>query len=186
MAQVIAQRMTADVDSEVIVFLIGMRINQLLEDPQMAAGGAGDAAHAARACRPTRHPVSSAANRGAGIRRSWCSTGDRSTISSVLPRTRRAAHRPAWAAFNRAIGEQRRRRHLARDLPRPAGRHGIDLQQHAAVRPGPRDAAGAGAGASRVRARPDGAHGASGHREDAGESDVRSGCAAGWGVIARN
>ena len=28
MAQVIAQRMTADVDSEVIVFLIGMRINR--------------------------------------------------------------------------------------------------------------------------------------------------------------
>jgi hypothetical protein len=37
---------------------------------------------------------------------------------------------------------------------------------------------------ARVRARPDVADSASGHREDAGESDVRSGCLAGRGLTS--
>ena len=101
MAEVIAQRMTADVDSEVIVFLIGMRINSYwkihkwlpvaMAMPRMLRELQAD---------PASGFLSGEAWRGnpTVMVQYWRSFDDLERFAKDASR----AHRPAWQAFNRA------------------------------------------------------------------------------------
>jgi len=101
MGQVIAQRMTADVDREVIVFLIGMRINSYwkihkwlpvaLAMPRMLRELQAD---------PASGFLSGESWRGnpTVMVQYWRSFDDLERFAKDASRT----HRPAWAAFNRA------------------------------------------------------------------------------------
>ncbi len=101
MADVIPARMTHDYDGDLVVFLIGMRINKpwrpdlwlpvFLAMPAMLAELSKDKDSGLLGYRLTF---------GAGGP-FWCSTGTRTRSCISYASDRNAAHRPAWAAFNR-------------------------------------------------------------------------------------
>ena len=102
MAQVIAQRMTADVDCEVVVFLIGMRINRfwkvhkwlpvVLAMPRMLRELAAD---------PESGFLSAESWMGnPSIMLQYWKSFDHLERFAKDPARH---HRPAWAAFNRAV-----------------------------------------------------------------------------------
>lgn len=103
MTTVVAQRMTADVDGEIVVFLIGMRINRLWKVHRWLP--------VARAMPRMLRELY--ADRGSGFLSAeswlgnptimvqyWRSFDDLERFAKDAAR----GHRPAWAAFNRAVG----------------------------------------------------------------------------------
>ena len=145
MAQVIEKRVTAEIEGDFVVFLIGMRINkvwkmwkwlpvffamprmlrELQDRPESGFLGAGQYMGS------PRRPM---------LVQYWRSFEQ----LEAYARNRDAAHWPAWVAFNKTHRIQRRRRHLARDLPHPCRQLRVRLQQHAVHRPRRGDEAGSG------------------------------------------
>ena len=135
MPDIIRERMTAQVDGEFVVFLIGMRINRLWKVHKWLP--------VVMAMPRMLRELEADPDSGLLGFQSWF--GNPNVFVQYwrsfehlerYAKDAAHAHRPAWAMFNRTVGQQRRRRHLARDLSRASGRLRVRLQQHAAVRPG--------------------------------------------------
>ena len=106
----------------------------LVEGPAVAAHGARHAAHAARSSASIPSSACSAPSRGSAARRSWSATGSRSTHLFAYAKTAQRRAPAGVARVQQARRHQRRRRHLARDVPRAARRLRERLRQHAGVR----------------------------------------------------
>ena len=155
MTEIRGERLTAEVDAEFVVFLIGMRFNRLWKVWRW-----GPVALAmARMIRELE------ADPGAGFLgvEAWAGTHhDDGAVLALLRSTRGLRHQsgarapPGVGCLQPRDRLERRRRHLARDLPRAAGRLRVRLQQHAALRAREGDARRARDGPARVCA---GAHG---------------------------
>ena len=106
MSKVIDKRVTAAIEGDFVVFLIGMRINRLLE-------GAAVAARSSSRCRGCF--VSSRAAPSPGSSEPICYVGSPRRPMVVqywrsfehleaYARSKDAAHWPAWVAFNKRVG----------------------------------------------------------------------------------
>ena len=156
MAEVITGRQTATVDDDVVVFLIGMRINRLRRVRSWLP--------AFRAMPQMLRELAADPSLGLlGVHSFWAGR----TILAVqywrsfedLERFARSTdheHLPAWQRVQPAGPRQRRRRDLPRDVPRRAGNGRVALRQHAAVRDGRRRRRRAGRGSGPVGGPPDG------------------------------
>lgn len=105
MAQILAERVTAEIDGEVVVFIIGMRINKLWK--------VGKWLPVALAMQRMQRELNAGAGAGFLGAESWVG---RTTIMLQYWRSfdhlenyakdRSREHLPAWAAFNRAVGSR--------------------------------------------------------------------------------
>jgi Domain of unknown function (DUF4188) len=144
MAKVRAERCTAEIDGDFVVFLIGMRINRFWKPHKwlpVATAMPRMLAELARA--PDLgllHARFQVGFPNLMVVQYWRSFAHLHRYAT----DRDLAHLPAWKAFQSGRRQQRRRRHLARDLSRPRRRARERLQQHAAVRARGCRAAGAG------------------------------------------
>src|SRR3954453_21144762 len=132
---VFSGRYSAKIEGDFVVFLIGMRVNrplrirswwpvftampkmvkELEQDPSTGFLGAWQGLWST----------------GPSLVQYWRSFEELERYA----RDPRGSHLPCVAALQPARPRQRRRRHLARDLPRAGGRVRDDLRQHAARRP---------------------------------------------------
>jgi Domain of unknown function (DUF4188) len=145
MAEVRAERCTAEIDGDFVVFLIGMRINRFWKPHKWLPVAAAMPRMLAELARmPDLGLLHARTHFGFPyimVVQYWRSFAHLHRYAT----DRDLAHLPAWKAFNQAI-ESWRRRHLARDLLGARRRARERLQQHAPVRARLGRAAGAGAG----------------------------------------
>ena len=133
MTAVIDKRVTAEIEGDFVVFLIGMRINKLwkaskwlpvfLAMPKMV-----------RELERSPDPGSSAPSSTSAAPDDRWSSSTGAPSSTWRPTRATATQRPLarLGRLQQTRRIQRRRRHLARDLPRPRRRLRVRLQQHAA------------------------------------------------------
>jgi hypothetical protein len=155
MANIIAERMTAAIEDEVIVFLIGMRINRLWKVHKWWP--------IARAMpRMLRELAASPDSGFLGFSYvGWQSDPHASVLAFLRAfgalREGRGAVASAGVGVVQSRGrKQRRRRHLARNVSRKTRRFRMRLQQHAAVRFGEGDPMHSRDGTARISERADG------------------------------
>ena len=137
MAEVITGRQTATVDDDVVVFLIGMRINRL----RASADRGSPPSERCRGCcasSPSDPSLGLLGVRSVLVR----SSDPRRPVLALVraPRAVRSLARPrapaGLARVQPAGPRQRRRRDLPRDVPGRAGDGGDAVREHAAVRAG--------------------------------------------------
>ena len=127
-------RWTAEIDGDFVVFIIGARLNSKLHAFKAFIGPRRPPRHDPHAQVPDATPGEGTARLPDGRPHRSSSTGDPSSTSRRLPRTRtiRILRSGATTGGGSARAPHR---HLARDVPRPRGRVRGDLRQHASARP---------------------------------------------------
>jgi Domain of unknown function (DUF4188) len=112
MAQVLAERVTASIDGDIVALLIGMRINRLWKIHKWLPV----ALAMPRMVRELYADPSSGflgAHAWFGITTVMLQYWRSFDHLERYAKDRSQQHMPAWAAFNHAVGKQRRRRNMA-------------------------------------------------------------------------
>ena len=130
MSNVAGRRMTAEIDGDFVVFLIGARFNSKLQFARSLVDLGGRRGMKHMLDHLVAHPEKGLLAYEMGlptIVQYWRSFEH----LEAFAKDKDDPHLDVWREYWRRVGRERPHRHLARDVPRPGGRLRGGLRQHA-------------------------------------------------------